>query len=492
MFHEFVLGVDVSTQSVTVEMRAADDFSLVGTYSSRLPEANPPASEQNPTDWWDGLVEAMHGLRRLGLDTTAISAIAIGGQCHGLVPLDHRHEVIRPAQLWNNTLSAPDIEILVSKLGREYWAQECGSVPVPAFTVSKLAWLFNHEASTVEKLNTILLPHDYMNFRLTGQFVTDRSEASGTGYYNSITNRYSFDLLKACFGDSKKWETMFPEVRLPEDTAGSVQDAAASELGVTEGIPVAVGGGDQHLAAAGIGLRETDTCFSLGTSGVVFTMSDTPVVDTTGMIDGVAAATGGWQPLVCTQNSMQVTDLFARILGIRVEDLGQLALSADPSRPRPVLAPYFGGERSPNLPHSSATLSGMTLTLDRPMLALTAVESVLLGLVRGLREIVGHGIRADGRVVAIGGGSRSRAFVQILADLLGRPVSVIDSPEATARGAGLMALAVLRDQKFSETVNEFAPSLGSMTEPREIDQWSHLYSRYLQACEFSESYGRDE
>lgn len=483
MAEECVLGIDLSTQSVTVEARTVVGFESVGSASTPLPAAVAPAAEQDPQAWWSGLVAALRKLGESGVDLHSIRAVAVAGQCHGLVALDGANEVIRPAQLWNNTLGALYVAELVEKLGAQRWADECGTVPPPAFTVSKLAWLMHNEPDTVARMEKILLPHDYLNFRLTGEYVTDRSEASGTGYFNSRTNQWNIGSLEECFGQTKEWAKLMPRVLGPEEQAGALTIQAAQQLGLEAGIPVGPGGGDQHLAAAGIGLQPADVCFSLGTSGVVFTISETPVSDASGMIDGVASTTGNWQPLVCTQNFTQVTDLFARLLDVEVAQLGEMALSADRSLPRPVLAPYLGGERSPNYPNGKGVLAGFDYRLDQSQLALVAVEGVLLGLVRGLAQIEKNGVDTSGRVVAIGGAARSRGIVQILADLIGRPVSVLDSPEATVRGAGLQALAILQKVRFAELRDMHAPVWQEPVPPRDTGSWPSLYENYLRACE---------
>ncbi|OCA93579.1 hypothetical protein ACU20_08820 [Actinobaculum suis] len=283
---------------------------------------------------------------------------------------------------------------------------------------------------------------------------------------------------------------MLPEVLGPEEVAGFVSEEAANQLGIRAGIVVGPGGGDQHLAAAGIGLRPRDVCFSLGTSGVVFTISEVPIADVTGMVDGVASATGTWQPLVCTQNFTQVTDLFAKLMGIDVAELGELALQADRSRERPVLAPYLGGERSPNYPHGTGILTGISYGMDRSQLALVLIEGILLGLVRGLREINRQNVDTSGRVIAIGGAASSPGIVQILADLLERPINILDSPEATVRGACLQALAVLRGATFSQLCDEYAPQLGKLVTPREGPTWPNLYSEYMHTADLAGTWGK--
>ncbi|MFP7706568.1 xylulokinase [Trueperella sp. LYQ141] len=518
-----VLGVDASTQSVTVEARRSEDFTVVGSARIPLARAVPPCSEQDPHSWWAALSQCLSRLRADGIDTRAISAIAVGGQCHGLVALDSHEEVIRPAKLWNDTTGAPYIQQLVREYGSDYWANICGSVPTAAFTVAKLAYLAAHEPDTCHRLARILLPHDYLNFRLSGEFFTDRSEASGTGYFDSRANEYRREVIAQCLRAglrinleredvrtclppdenhlashnteeiADQWakqiaeRVTLPEIRSVENISVTVSDDAAAELGLSRGVRLAPGGGDQHLAAAGIGLTPGDLCFSLGTSGVVFTISDTPIIDPSGMIDGVASVTGTWQPLVCTLNCTLITDHIAQLFGVDVDELGQYALAADISAPRPVMAAYFGGERSPQYPNARGLLAGISSDTGRAELACSAFEGVIFGLLRGVRNMNNHGIATDGRVLAVGGGARSAAYRQLLADHLQRTVASVDVPEATARGAALQAMAVLHGTSMTQMCRQYAPEEKTRTHPRALP-WPEAFSSYLHACELSAAF----
>ena len=461
-----VLGVDLSTQSCTVEVRKVEDFAQLATASVRLSRAVPPVSEQQPEEWWTALQTAMELLREQGICTGNIEAVSVAAQCHGLVALDKKDKVIRPAKLWNDTTGSRAMNTLVARFGNEFWVERTQSVPKAAFTIAKLAHFVEEEPETIEKTASILLPHDYLTFRLTGEKVTDRSDASGTGYFDSVTNTYRTDLLEACFGSDIPWVDLLPKVLAPDTIAGWVTKEAARDLGLRMGIPVGTGGGDQHIAAAGLGMLPGDVCFSLGTSGVVFTVSDSPIFDTTGMVDGVASATGGWMPVVCTLNCTQVTDKFAELMGVDVAALGEEALAADPAGPRPAVAAYLGGERSPDLPNAQGLIAGIANTTTRSQLALAAFEGVLFGLLRGLECIAAQQIPLNGRVIAIGGGARSLAYRQLLADHLNRPVIEVDSLEATARGASLQALAVFLGETLASMGERFPPMPVSTTDPR--------------------------
>ncbi|WP_165877441.1 xylulokinase [Agromyces fucosus] len=460
-----VAGVDASTQSSTVELRDADSGALLGTGRAAHPETFPPVSEQHPSAWWSAVASAFAAAAQdAGVRSQEIRAISVGAQCHGLVLLDHDGVPLHPAKLWNDTTSAPQAARLLTEFGGKGWADAVGSVPTAAFTITKLAWMAEYKPELLGQAATVLLPHDYLTFRLTGRFVTDRSDASGTGYFAAHEGRWRTDLLDRVIG-ARDWDTMLPTVLGPDEAAGTIAAAVADELGLDRDVLVGAGGGDQHLSAVGIGLANGDVAYSLGTSGVVMTASAHPVFDPEGIVTGVASAVGGYLPLACTLNATKVTDWAARMLGVSVQGLGELALRGNPAD-RPVLAAFLDGERTPNRPDAVGVLAGLTTTTTREELARAAFEGVLLGLVEAHARLGAVGAAADGEVTITGGGARSSAFRQLLADLLGRPISTRDSAESTARGAALQASAVLRERSVADVAVELRPDTTSVTDPQ--------------------------
>lgn len=481
---DVVAGVDSSTQSCTVELRTLVAGDLVGTGRAPHPVTFPPVSEQHPDAWWQALVIAMREASEAAsvahAEGVRIIGISVGAQCHGLVALDSDDAVIRPAKLWNDTTSAPQSRALVEAYGTEWWMQEIGVVPSTALTITKLAWMQEHEPDAVARIARLCVPHDWLTYRLTGRHVTDRSDASGTGYFSADTMAWRTDILTPVIAE-RDWTPLLPQVLEPDEAAGRVTAAAAAELGLDPSCIVGAGGGDQHLAAQGIGLAEGDIAYSLGTSGVVFATTSSPVKDPTGGIDGVANVTGGYLPLVCTLNATKVTDTIGRLLGVGHEELSRLALDA-PLRPdRPVLAAYLDGERSPRLPWAQGMLSGITTGTTREQLALSAFEGVALGLVRGERMLRAQGIEVTGRTLLIGGGARARAYRQVIADLTGRPALTVDAPEGTARGAAIQASAVVRGVSVSAVTREWQPAQTSCTLP--VDDRNDVWNRYLRVAE---------
>lgn len=458
-----VAGVDSSTQSCKVEFRDAETGRLVSSGTSPHPPATPPRSEQDPAAWWDAFVLAFAQARAGAPVGSEIAALSVAGQCHGLVALDENHEVIRDAKLWNDTESAPQLAALRRAIGDEEFIRSVGSLPTAAFTIGKLAWLAEQEPHNFSQLQYVLLPHDYLTFRLTGRRVTDRSDASGTGYFDAARNSYVLKFLER-IDAARDWASALPDVLAPVESAGVVMPEVAELLGISDRVVVGPGGGDQHASALGLGIETGDVVYAFGTSGVVFTVSRDPVYDLHGLVNGVADMDGGFLPLVCTLNAAKVTDTFARILGVDHVELERLALFADDNGP--TLAAFLDGERTPNRPGAKGLLSGITTSTTREHLARAAFEGVVLGLVEGHEHIAQAGVPTNGEVIAVGGGARSHGYTQLLADALGREVFTADAGEATARGAALQAAAVVTAARISDVREAWKPKRELVATPR--------------------------
>ena len=271
-----VMGVDSSTQSCKVEIRDLASGNILGSGAAPHPPAFPPCSEQHPRDWVAALVAAANQAMAACAERPAIRAISVAAQCHGLVLLDAQGEVLRAAKLWNDTTGAPNLARLVERIGARRWVMRIGTLPTAAFTIAKLAWVAEHEPGLLDRVETMLLPHDYLTFWLTGEKVTDRSEASGTGYFDAVEGQWIPSYLEVAAG-SRDWAAKLPTVLGPTDAAGRVLPARAALLGIGDDVVVGAGGGDQHAAYLGLGLTDGDQYFSIGTSGVVAT-SDTSAI----------------------------------------------------------------------------------------------------------------------------------------------------------------------------------------------------------------------
>ncbi len=463
-----VAGVDSSTQSTKVELRDLATGQVIGTGRAGHPMVQPPRSEQAPGAWWAALVEAMTialESARPNSRPTDVIAISVAGQQHGMVALDRNRQVLRPAKLWNDTESAVDADRLVARFGATNWAEACGSVPVAAFTVSKLAWLRRCEPDTFARIGHLLLPHDWLTFRLTGRFATDRGDASGTGYWSPSENDYRVDLLEM-IDAGRDWAAALPAVLGPWDQAGLLTPEAAAELRLAAGTPVGAGTGDNMAGALGTGLRPGEVAVSIGTSGTVFATSERPTRDPTGAIAGFADATGRYLPLVCTLNAALVTETVGRLLGVDHSGLDRLALAAPSGCGGLVLVPYLAGERTPNRPDATGTLQGITNDVSRETLARAAFEGVVCGLLEGLDALGSAGVPTQaGRMVLLGGGARSVAYRQVLATLSGRPVTVMADSEIVSAGAALQAAVVATGSDPADVADEWNLREGDTTDP---------------------------
>ncbi|GAB3875939.1 xylulokinase [Kibdelosporangium lantanae] len=399
-----MLVVDVETGKVVRDLRAS----------------HPDGTEVHPDAWWYAFTSATaDGL----LDDVA--AIGIGGQQHGMVTLDDQGEVVRPALLWNDTRSAHAADDLVNELGGpDAWAAAVGSVPVASFTVTKLRWLATHEPELAKKVATVLLPHDWLTYRLTGNIVTDRGDASGTGYFSAVDNTYREDLLELALGRT----VALPRVLEPAEVAGE-----------WNGMLVSAGTGDNMAAALGLGLDVGDVAVSIGTSGTVFGPADELRPDGTGAVAGFADATGRFLPLVCTLNAARVLEATAAMLGVTLARLDSLALEAEPGAGGLRMVPYLDGERTPNLPDATGELHGMRRHNMTPAnLARAAVEGMLGGLKAGIEAMRAVGVPVE-RVRLIGGGARSTAVQAVAPEVFGVPVTVPEAAEYVALGAARQA-----------------------------------------------------
>ncbi|WP_199254213.1 xylulokinase [Mycolicibacterium mengxianglii] len=440
MTNSVVLGVDSSTQSCKVEVRDIDTGRLFATGSAPHPPAFPPSSEQHPIDWVTAFVAATRAALAGCTEPVTVRAISVAAQCHGLVLLDAAGQPMRAAKLWNDTTGAPYLARLTERIGARRWVLRIGSLPTAAFTIAKLAWVAHHEPALLDRSEAVLLPHDYLTYWLTGERVTDRSDASGTGYFDTTGGEWIAEYLNLAAG-VRDWAPKLPKVLGPTERAGTVRAAVAAELGLPAGVVVAPGGGDQHAGYLGLGLTDGDQYFGLGTSGVVATSSRSPVFDPTGMVDGVADLTGGYLPLVSTLNAARVGDVAARLLGTDLAGLEELALAAGDTQ-GPVLVPFLDGERKPDRPDARGTFVDITSHTTREELARAFVEGPLLSLLSGRDHLRAAGVELSRGITAVGGGARSRATRQLLADLSGEEVITLDADEATARGACVQAAAV--------------------------------------------------
>ncbi|MDQ0633634.1 xylulokinase [Arthrobacter pascens] len=457
-----VAGIDSSTQSCKVVIRDAGTGALVRQGRA----SHPDGTEVHPDAWWDALSEAISRAGGLG----DVSALSVGGQQHGMVCLDRDGNVVRPALLWNDTRSAQAALDIIREagngdpeLGAGFWVSATGTVPVASLTLTKLRWLAENEPENAARVAAVCLPHDWLSWRLAGfgpgtgeaglaALRTDRSDASGTGYYSASSGEYLPDALRAALGHVP----LLPAVVGPLEIAGKTP----------EGALIGPGAGDNAAAALGVGAGVGDVVLSLGTSGTVFAVSSAPAADASGLVAGFADATGNYLPLACTLNATRVFDATAALLGVSLDEFSALALAAPLGAGGLTLVPYFDGERTPNLPDATGSLHGITRTnYTSANLARAAVEGVVCSLADGLAALQAQGVEAR-RIILIGGGAQSPAVQQAASQLLELPVVVPAPGEYVADGAARQASAVLAgafpDWSADATEVTAAPSDGSV------------------------------
>jgi len=432
-----VAGVDSSTQSCKVVVVDA----ATGTVVREGRAKHPTGTEVDPGHWWTALQEALAAAGGIA----DCEAISIAGQQHGMVVLDDTGAVIRPALLWNDTRSAEAAERIVEHFGAEWLLRETGSVPVASFTSTKLAWLADAEPANATRVAAVMLPHDWLSWRLAGYGAsdapqgpdfgaawTDRSDASGTGYFNPVSNSYLAEMIDFCLGAFASARITLPRVLGATEVGGHVFGTR---------IAIAGGAGDNAGAAKGLGLAPGDAVVSIGTSGTVFAVSDSPGTSAI-EIAGFADVDGHYLPLACTLNAAQVLDHFAIQLGVDFAEFEQLALSAPVGSEGLMLLPFFQGERTPNLPNARASWHGITMNnFTPPNIARAAVEGILLSLANALQLFrdTGRPVRS---VKLIGGAAGNLAVRNIAAGLFGGRIELPDQAEYVALGAARQAAEV--------------------------------------------------
>lgn len=416
-----VAGIDSSTQSVKVVVCDVESGEIVR--SARA--SHPAGTEVSAESWWTAYQEATADPGLL----SDVQALAVGGQQHGMVTLDEHGGLVRDALLWNDNRSALDAQDLIEELGGgQAWADAVGSVPVASMTVSKVRWLARAEPDNAARTASVVLPHDWLTWRLgerTFTPTTDRGDASGTCYFDASANEYRYDLVERALGHGLE----LPRVAEPAEVVGHTPS----------GIAIAAGTGDNMAAGLGLGLGAGEAVVSLGTSGTAFSQSSRQTHEPTGTVAGFADATGAFLPLVCTLNGARNLVATAELLGVSLDELSRLALSAAPGSEGLTFLPYLEGERTPPLPEARGELVGATLANLTPAnVARATIEGVLWSLAYGvqvLRDQAGD----ISRITLTGGASQSPAVHRIATAVFGLPIVVTSAFESVAVGAAKQA-----------------------------------------------------
>lgn len=482
-----VAGIDAGTQSVKVVVYDAAARAIVASASTPLGliSGDDGSREQHPAEW----VAAMQACfdRTDPAVRARIAALAVSGQQHGFVPVDAGGEVLAPAKLWCDTSTTAECGRIMDAVGGATRTIALAGNPILAgYTASKLPWTKAHRPDAYARLATILLPHDYLNFMLTGQRFCEYGDASGTGWLDVRTRTWSKDLLRATDPD-RDLAACLPPIAAP-DALFDIDPAMASQLGLPATVKVAVGGGDNMMAAIGTGcVEEGRLAMSLGTSGTLFAYSGVPVVDPAGAWAAFCSSTGGWLPLICTMNCTVATEQVARTFGFSTREGDAHLQATPPGADGLVMLPFLNGERTPDLPRGKGVLAGIDAANMTPAhVYRAAMEGATYSLKYGFDAFVRAGMRFD-RIVLTGGGSNSAAWRQLVADVFGLPVDVPAQTEGAAFGAALQALwATGRAAGDASSIADIArahvaldPARAVTPDPARTQAYAGAYHRFL-------------
>jgi xylulokinase len=446
---ELLLGIDSGTQSTKVLVVDSRDGKVLASAAQEydlIPDLPAGAKEQHPHTWRDATASAIRrALRQAKASSGDVKAIGVSGQQHGFVPLDKNGDVIRPAKLWCDTSTAAECEDITRSVGGLKKAiRLLGNAVLPGFTAGKILWLKNHEPKNFDRLATVLLPHDYLNFWLTGEKSMEYGDASGTALLDVRKRKWSGAVLEAI---DSGLAAKLPPLRSSDQPAGTLQPSTAKLLDLNPGILVSAGGGDNMMGAIGTGNTEEGVITaSFGTSGTIYACAEKPVVDPEGEIAAFCDSTNRWLPLLCTMNVTVATEMVREDFGWSHEKYAGESSRIPAGSNGLLLLPYFEGERTPNVPDGTGVWFGVNKkTFEAGHFARAAMEGVTLGMNYGLRRLAELGVKPT-QIRATGGGSKSKVWRQIMADVFNTEVVTLKVSEGAAYGAALQALWCWRRQ----------------------------------------------
>src|SRR6266568_1183887 len=445
-----LLGIDSGTQStkaLVVDSRDGKVLASAAQEYDLLPNLPPGAKEQHPHTWRDATASAIRrALRQAKAIAAEVKAIGVSGQQHGFVALEKEGEPIRPAKLWCDTSTAPECEQITAELGGiNKTIRALGNAVLPGFTAPKILWLKNHEPQNFARLATVLLPHDYLNFWLTGEKTMEYGDASGTALLDVRKRKWSSAVLAAI---DPELPAKLPPLNGSHKPAGLLQSATARTLDLNSGTLVSAGGGDNMMGAIGTGNTSAGVITaSFGTSGTIYACSEKPVVDPQGEIAAFCDSTNRWLPLLCTMNVTVATEMVREDFGWSHEKFAAEVARIPAGSNGLLLLPYFEGERTPNVPDGTGVWFGINKkTFEAGHFARAATEGVTLGMNYGLRRLAELGVKPI-QIRATGGGAKSKVWRQIIADIFDTEVVTLKVTEGPAYGAALQALWCWRLQQ---------------------------------------------
>jgi len=437
------LGIDCGTQGTKALLLDAHSGRVLGQGSaSHELISGPNGRREQETEQWTSAFEkaTAAALVEAGVDGRTVLGIGVSGQQHGLVMLDAEGQVLRPAKLWCDTESANENQRLLDWLGGEQGSLErLGVVIAPGYTVSKLLWMKEQHPQLFERIAHVLLPHDYLNYWLTGRYISEYGDTSGTGYFNVRTRLWDFDILR--YVDSTgRLEAALPELIESDQPVGRLRPELAKRLGLNPKAIVSSGGGDNMMGAIGTGnISPGAITMSLGTSGTLYAYTDQPRISPQPSVATFCSSSGGWLPLICTMNLTNANGAIRDLLQIDLEQFNALAAKAPIGAEGVTMLPFLNGERVPALPQATASLHGLTAdNLTRANLCRAVIEGVTFGLRYGLDLLRESRIRSQ-RIQLIGGGAKSPLWRQMVADMMATPVVCTTHSEAAALGGAIQA-----------------------------------------------------
>ena len=434
------IGIDSGTQSTKGVILDLDRREVVAEASAphQLIAGLPPGHlEQHPQEWTAAL-DAVIRQVAAKVDRTRIRGIGVSGQQHGFVPLDASGDVIRPAKLWCDTSTVEECALLTRKMGgAKAVIRSAGLSFLPGYTAPKILWLKRHEPGHYRRLRHVLLPHDYLNYHLTGNYFMEPGDASGTALMDVRKRTWSRAAINAIDPHLADW---LPALSPSSTSAGTLRPALARNYGLPADVVVSAGGGDNMMGAIGTGnVAPGAVTASFGTSGTIYAYSAKPVVDPRGEIAAFCSSTGGWLPLLCTMNVTLVTEQLRKLFGWDHAALDAAVAATPPGAGGLALLPYFDGERTPNLPGGTGVLAGLNRhTLSPGSLARAGMEGVTLNMNYGLGRLTALGLKPR-EIRVTGGGARSPVWRQLMADIFGVPVVAMVQDEGAALGGAMQA-----------------------------------------------------
>ena len=444
----YAIGIDSGTQgtkALIVDFKGKVRGRGYAPHRS-IPNLKPGESEQDPQVWVEATQKALAAaLAESKVNPKKIVSLGVSGQQHGFVPLDKSGRPVRPAKLWNDTSTISETEFLIAKLGgRKSYIRKLGIGLAVGFTASKILRLKRKEPKNYDRTKTVLLPHNYLNFWLTGKTAMEFGDASGTGLMDIRRQAWHGEALAAI---DPALEDKLPPLRHPAELLGQVKKQLASRYGMGH-VLVSSGGGDNMMGAIGTGNVTPGVCTaSLGTSGTIYSYFAEPFVDPEGEIAAFCDSTGGWLPLLCTMNVTNTTEYIKSMHGLSNQELETLASRAPAGADGLDFLPFIDGERVPVLPFSSGVFFGLDKrTFNAAHIARAVMEGTILNLGYGFSRMRSLGLRPS-EIRATGGGAKSRLWLQIVADIFGTPVVTLAEQEAAAYGAALQSIWTYEREK---------------------------------------------